>query len=124
MTITKTAWTQQAAAALARAAGPDLLAIQAEVTSGEAELWYIDGHGYLVTRLEIYPEGRPVLVLVAGAGAGLPRVVYRFQCIAQSRGYAMRIHTRRPGVARMLRRLQFAPAGTDPDGYTIHEWRP
>lgn len=124
MIIKKKDWTLHAAAALAEAAGPDLPAIAAEVANGEAELWHIDGHGYLVTRLEIYPKGRPVLVLVAGAGAGLPPVVAWFLRLARHRGYTVRAHTRRPGVARMLHRLQFAPAGTGPDGYTIHEWRP
>lgn len=115
-------WSQGAAFALAPALGDALDEIAAEVQIGTCELWALKNYGLVVTRLEV--DSIPgELVLVAGAGRGLVDVVGSFQIVARDKGYSMRIHSRRPGIGRLLcRKLNFRPAGLDLDGFTIYRW--
>lgn len=124
LTLKKVEWNGLAALALQEAAGPDLLEIAQEVTTGAAELWAIQDHGLVVTRLEIVPDCIPELVIVAGAGIGAKHVFSCFVEFARIRGYIVRVHTRRPGLARILYSLDFEYSHLDTGGYNVFKWRP
>lgn len=111
------AWSEEAARGLAEAMGMDAAEIEADVRAGRAELWRIDDHGWVVTRMECSTSGRE-LVLVAGQGRGLHQVVSDAQRIARAAGAAsIRIHSARRGMGRMLARLGFEAVET------VYRWR-
>ncbi len=108
MRIVKAPWSEMAEQALAPALGEDLLEIRRQVEAGVAELFHVQGHGFLVTRIEECAGLPPELVLVAGSGQGLDDVVRAFLEIARNNGIgSVRAHSRRPGMARMLGRHGF-----------------
>ncbi|MDI5984898.1 hypothetical protein QLQ85_08850 [Halomonas sp. M4R5S39] len=94
-------------AILAPAMGDDADEIAAEVAAGRARLlrWSDGSRG--VIRLEIGPTGRQELVLVAGAGQGYAAKVAALVAHAERRGWRVRTHIRRPGLARILEGLGF-----------------
>lgn len=96
-----------AAAALAEVLGDDLPAIARECLDGTSELFHLRGYGWLVTRTEVRPGGDE-LVIVAAAGKGTAEVLPVLQQIARKNNCAtMRAHSRRPGMARLLKRYGF-----------------
>lgn len=93
-------------AVLAEAMGDDAEQIAAEVAEGHAHLMrYRDG-SRIVARIERDLNGTE-LVIVAGAGRDAPGKVAELVGLADSRGWSVRFHTKRPALGRMLSRLGF-----------------
>jgi hypothetical protein len=89
--------------------GPTLdRALELDIRAGRAELWAVDGgSSFAVTRLEVLPDRRE-LVVCAYAGTGLEAFAAHLyeRCAAQGVA-SIRWHTRRPALARLLKR--YAP---------------
>lgn len=95
-------------AVLAPAMGGDAADIVADVNAGRARLLrYRDGSRGVI-RLETTATGKRELVLVAGAGHGYAAKVAELVALARARGWKVRTHIRRPGLARILSGLGFA----------------
>lgn len=108
-TFEKVGWTDEAERGLSETFGFDREAIIEGVQAGTLECWRINGgKAWMVTRIE-----QRELVVCCLQGSGLARlapVIYR---IAQRNGLrAIRFYTRRPGLARMLKRYGFVAAET------------
>lgn len=117
------AWNDQAAQALAGAAGsPEELAeVGKEVETGDAQLFQFEGkpHGYLVLRLEETPTGRRELVLVLGAGSGARELIALAKDWANQVGAdSIRTHVSRPGLIRLYERQGFEQA------HVVMTWSP
>ena len=98
-------WSPRLAAALHKATAPADRAVNSEIVEGRAECWEIDGHGLIVTRLEVAPDGGRCFVVVAGVGRQGLEVLRRVPAICRANGATTwRIHSRRPGMARYLAR--------------------
>ena len=83
---------------------PDGREIAGEIIRGEAEAWEVIGRGYMVTRLEINPAHK-TLVIVAGQGRDAGPVFDVLPAIARANGAdTIRIHSLRPGMLRVLSR--------------------
>jgi hypothetical protein len=103
-------WNPEAERALkkANASKGDLQAWRAEVDSGQAQLWQVAGDsvGYLLTRVERYPNGEDELVLVAGAGTNCRPLISWAMKLAASHGIrSIRTHIKRPGLQRIYESL-------------------
>lgn len=121
--MTRVDWSEAAALALLAAAGSkaDLKEVEAEVKSGEAQLWQASGSsdGFIVIRLEETPGGRLELVLVLGAGIGARAVIEQTkQWARQLNAECIRTHVTRPGLERIYRHLAFERAEV------VMTWRP
>lgn len=112
-------WHPAAALALKEAAAGYLPTVAAEVKAGAAELWEVKGCGWIVTRLEV--SNKACLVIVLGAGRNLAGVVGFLAAFSDRCGYAMRIHSIRRGMARLLSPLGFTKSGIGRDGFTIYQ---
>lgn len=105
--LKKIPWDSHARQALMPALGEDAGIIQLEVEQGVSELFYCERFGYCVTRLEQYP-GLTELVLVAGSGKDLTKIVPIFEEIAALAGAdRIRIHTHDAGVALLFESIGF-----------------
>ena len=105
LTFKKVTWSPRLAAALHKATAPAGRAVNSEIIDGRAECWEIKGHGLMVTRLEVSPTGGRCFVVVAGVGRQGMEVLRRVPDICRANGArSWRIHSRRPGMARYLRR--------------------
>lgn len=87
---------------LAPALGDDADAVAAEVEAGAARLLVYPDGSRIVLRLE-----GDELVVVAGAGGDAMGKVGELCEMADSRGWSVRFHTKRPALGRLLGRLGF-----------------
>jgi hypothetical protein len=100
-------WSPQVAAGLARATYPEENFISNEVKTGICQCWHIHDHGYLVTRFEVEPDHK-TLVIVAGQGRGLVKVLKAVYNVAKAnKAKQIRLHSRRAGMVRMLEKLGY-----------------
>lgn len=106
------AWSAESAAKLAGVLGDDPREIIEQIEAGVAELWQYGNGSYVVTRLEHEPNGKRWLVLVAGAGANLKSVVGWWCQFAEEKKLAIRIHSERAGMLKMLKPFGFEAAET------------
>lgn len=107
-------WSEEAADVLAPALNGDGDFIRCEVESGQADLYRVDGHGFIVTRLEQYGNEFE-LVLVAWAGKDTGPIVEHVQRYCRYRGVkSIRFHSRLDPkvVARMVKKWGFEPVET------------
>lgn len=108
----KCAWNPLAARVLEGALGEDAGEIAQEIDEGRAELWHYPPATFLVTRIEISPKGRE-LVLVASAGEAGQAIGRQWLAIAKSADcQSVRVHSSRPGMGRYLLPLGFEPVET------------
>ncbi|MGH1374596.1 MAG: hypothetical protein ACRBBW_21345 [Cellvibrionaceae bacterium] len=106
-------WNQEAATYLRRELAPDENAIRAEVDAGIASLWFIEGHGWLITRVDVEADGTAELVLVAIRGQDVGPVVERAKQLAQESGIpSIRFHSSRRGAEKFVAPLGFEPVET------------
>ena len=110
--LRRLAWSPRLAAALSKSTFPDGKKVAGEIVSGAAEAWELDGIGHAVTRLEVTEAGN-VLVMVATEGRGFytPEFLNLRDGlairIATANDATLRIHSRRPGVGRFLKRYGY-----------------
>lgn len=92
----------------------DMNAVRDEVKKGACELWEIQGHGYTITRAELDHNGNPAdFVFVAGIGENARKVIEHFKNGAIKAGFKrFRIHSRRVGMGRYLKKIGFKPFET------------
>jgi hypothetical protein len=99
-------WSPEVAANLAKAIAPEQDFIENEVKQGISECWHVHGFGYLVTRLEL--DIPKTLVIVAGQGQGLKKIMSIMPSIAKSnKAKWIRVHSRRSGMAKLLQPLGY-----------------
>ena len=104
----KLRWTPAVARILEPHLGDDAAILRAQVEAGESELYLYPGVGVLMTRLEVYPDGRQELVLISGIGRGARPVLPGLLDEARARGVdVVRVHSSRPGMGRYLRACGF-----------------
>jgi len=93
--------------ALGAALGSDGDAIAAEVATGESQLIRYPDGSRIVLRLEERIGAATELVIVAGAGTDATGKARKLVEVADSRGWSIRFHTRRPALGRLLGSLGF-----------------
>lgn len=88
--------------------------IKNQVKNGVCELWQIANFGYTITRAELDFYGNPCdFVFVAGVGQNALGVINHFKAGAKKQGFkAFRIHSKRPGMGRYLKKIGFKPEET------------
>ena len=92
------------AAATAKALGAGSKAIWSELVLGASECWEIVGHGYAITRLEECEGNRTIVIAAAQGKKGIP-VLKKLLEIGKANGAEkFRIHSRRPGMGRYLKK--------------------
>lgn len=110
MEMQKVQWCGEAATSLKNALGHYLGFVAAEVKAGDASLWRVPGHGYLVTRLETFNDGKE-LVLVAFEGKNVGEVVKHVTAICKNQPdiKKIRFHTAHPEnvVSRLVNKWGF-----------------
>lgn len=100
------------------ATGEDEPIIRREVQRGIAQCWQIKNVGVMVTRLEVEPDSK-TLVIVAGAGKKAILVWQLMPKIAKANGAGLiRVHSKRPGMGRILSGLGYK--ATPGNGETIY----
>jgi hypothetical protein len=94
--------------------GHDLDEIKEQVAAGICELWQVGKKSYVVTRAECDQGGRPnEFCIVAGRGENAHGVISGFAEGAKRQGFkAVRIHSKRPGMGRHLKKIGFKTAET------------
>jgi hypothetical protein len=113
------AWSTAVEGALGALLGDDRAQVLAEIAEGRAELWRIEGHGYAITRIEVYPDHRE-LVIVAAVGEKVREAAAAFAAWADANGIdRIRFHTARPALGRLL-----APLGFELSEYVFVRRRP
>lgn len=97
-------WCKDAEAGLVISADTDMRIIKNQVLNGIAQLWDINGTGYLVTRIDSEAIGN-VFVFVLGEGRGLNEVIPEFIRSAKKLGVNhFRTHVKRKGLIKMWRK--------------------
>lgn len=95
-------FTEAASNALKQVTGEDHESVIREVNAGTSELWRVDGHSYLVTCVDASSRELIVCCYVGRDVMAIADVLYR---LARRQGLcAIRFFTRRPALARQLRR--------------------
>lgn len=95
-------FTEAAANALRQVTGEDHESVIREVNTGTSELWRVDGHSYLVTCVDASSRELIVCAYIGRDVMTIADVLYR---LAKRQGLvAIRFFTRRPALARQLRR--------------------
>ena len=118
LVFTKSNWTREIADILKPATGEDEPIIRREVETGQSECWQIKDVGVIVTRLEVEPDSR-TLVLVAGAGRRSAEVFRLLPKMAKANGAGwIRVHSKRPGMKKLLMPLGYEV--TPGNGETIY----
>lgn len=103
----KSNWSPEIAAILKPATGEDEQIIRREVQTGQSECWKIKNVGVIVTRLEVEPDSK-TLVLVAGAGRRSAEVFQLLPKMAKANGAGfIRVHSKRPGMKKLLMPLGY-----------------
>lgn len=89
--------------------GDDELELEREVADGLAHCWRLeDGSAYLLTRLEIAPQGDE-LVIICAKGRGVADAMPAIQQRARELGIgSIRFHTPTPALGRLAGRYGFA----------------
>jgi len=101
ITLIQREWSHEVARHLKRACGSDMAIIADDVMNGRAQLFEVQGHGYVVLRMENYVNDSQ-LVIVAGEGRGLKEVMpLLIQIGINSGANSIRLHTQRPGIEKM-----------------------
>ncbi len=114
-------WNREAAAALAVALAGDDEAIRSEVERGEAGLWEVAGLGWVVTRVEVFADGRRELVIVAQGGRRALAALEVLERAAKRTGCeSVRIHSGRRGTGRLLGPAWVPKNGECADGLTVY----
>ncbi|MBE0471510.1 MAG: hypothetical protein IBX55_18615 [Methyloprofundus sp.] len=88
--------------------------IKNQVKTDICELWQIEGCGFTITRAELDHAGKPAdFVFVVGVGQNALHVINHFRAGAKKQGFrAFRIHSRRVGMGRYLKKIGFKPLET------------
>ena len=82
--------------------------LRQQVESGVAELWEIDDHSWMITRVEHWPHQKPELVICCYQGRDLHTVGKAIVASAKAQGFgSIRYHTRHKGLNRLLKDFQF-----------------
>lgn len=125
--IRQTFWSRHAAAALLGAAGDldTLEEIAQEARQGLAQVWRVDtdeAQGWVVTRVEMRPDGPLELVVVLGAGHGARSIIPWFKHLAVSHDLPrIRTHIKRRGLRRLYEREGFR-VDHEIDGHLVMVW--
>lgn len=82
--------------------------IKEECKTGEIQIWNVEGHGILFTRLEQHVHLQKELVIVAGEGKNLFAVLEHFKKWCKLENANIRLHSSRPGMLKMMEKCDFA----------------
>ncbi len=108
-------WVAEATTGLVQALRDDLPILREQVTSGMAQLWQVitdKGESWLITRVEII-EDQKELVVCCYQGCDVNTVTpLIYQCAEQQGFDAIRYHTQRKGLNRLVADLGFTPYET------------
>lgn len=95
-------WTPEASAALRQVTGEDHDSVAREVDAGTSELWLVSGHSFLVTNVDTSSRE---LIVCCYAGRDVLAIADVLYKLARKQGLcAVRFFTKRPALARQLRR--------------------
>jgi len=101
-------WSDDAEQGLGETLRDDVELLRDQVAQGVAELWRVDGHSWMITRVEPIPNRRPELVVCCYKGRDLNRVTQYLMKAAIKQGFgSIRYHTRRKGLNRLVADLGF-----------------
>ena len=82
--------------------------LREQVENNIAELWCIDGHSWMITRTEYFPNRQPELVVCCYKGEQVKAVTKVIYETAIKQGFgSIRYHTQRPGLNRLVSDLGF-----------------
>lgn len=104
LVIESVPWCDKVARSVAKSAGSEenLKAIEAEVISGVARVWWCHGgenHGHMITRLE-----NKELVLIVGEGKGFDAAFPYVLAHVEKHNLSFRTHVKRKGLIRMYKK--------------------
>lgn len=101
-------WTREAEQGLGETLRGDADLLRQQVNDGIAELWRIENHSWMITRVEDLPGRKPELVVCCYKGKDLRTVgdLILTQANRQDFG-SIRFHTRRKGLNRLLHKFEF-----------------
>lgn len=111
-------WSGEAATRLGFALGRDEVEIKRQVDEGEAVLWRVPSHGFIVTRLENCGRGNE-LVLIAWAGVDTGPILEHAKTVCRAEGISsIRFHTEHPEklASRFVSKWGFEPMET------VYQW--
>jgi|GEM_PF-1204590 len=104
-------WLHNATAGLSHAVGDDLLLLKTQVNRGHARLWEINsdrGQSWMISRCERV-NGERELVICCYQGCDLAAIAPMIDRSATQQGFnAIRFHTQRKGLNRLIHDVGFA----------------
>lgn len=106
--VQHTQWSQQAEDGLSETLRDCKPLLIEQIESGTAQLWEIDGHSWMITRVEHWPNQPPELVICCYQGSDLNSVGEKIVASAKAQGFgSLRYHTRHKGLNRLLKAFEF-----------------
>ena len=100
-------WRPEAERGLDQTLRNDTEALKTQVNSGIAELWHIDGHSWMISRVEDYGDKKE-LVICCYQGKDLLTIGEEIIKAAKQQGlHSIRFHTQRKGLNRLLKPFGF-----------------
>jgi len=101
-------WSDDAEQGLGETLRNDTELLRQQVDSGTAELWRVNDHSWMITRVEPVPGRKPELVVCCYKGRDLNTVTQHIMQAAIKNGFgSIRYHTRRKGLNRLVQDLGF-----------------
>ena len=108
VTFTKQTWSKEAEEGLAETLSDCTDLLREQVEQGIAELWRVENHSWMITRVENFPGRKPELVVCCYKGEDLKNVTQAIMQAAIKNGIgSIRYHTRRKGLNRLVKDLGF-----------------
>ncbi len=102
------AWSDEAEQGLGETLRDDMELLRDQVEQGTAELWRVDNHSWMITRIEPIPGRKPEMVVCCYKGRDLNKVTQHLMQAALRQGFgSIRYHTRRKGLNRLVSDLGF-----------------
>lgn len=107
MKIQQHAWSEEAKQGLGETLRDCEGLLHEQVNAGVAQLWLIDDHSWMITRLEQWPDKKE-LVVCCYKGKYLNAVTQMIMDSAKRQGIdSIRYHTQRPALNRLVSDLGF-----------------
>ena len=101
-------WSEAAEQGLGETLRDDTELLKQQVNNGIAELWRIEQHSWMITRVDALPGRAPELVVCCYKGKHLNTVGELIVAQAtQQRFGSIRFHTNRKGLNRLLSQFDF-----------------
>ncbi|MAY02473.1 MAG: hypothetical protein CMQ38_05785 [Gammaproteobacteria bacterium] len=107
--LTREKWSDAAGEFLINELQEDYESIKIEVEIGRAHLYRIEGgRGWIITRIDVFPDQSKEMALVALRGSDAPEVVEHIKEKCRALGIpSMRFHSSRPGAERFAKKMNF-----------------